>query len=86
MQGLLCYVLPLSFVPQKKNPYFFIPLITWIHLSLILWWYANAAPGISASPSEANMRYFDVMIFGPTQSPYDGNIEFNSMIMLPWNA
>lgn len=31
-----------------------------------------AAPGISASPSEENMRYFNVMILGPTQSPYEG--------------
>ena len=30
------------------------------------------APGISASPSEENMRYFNVMILGPTQSPYEG--------------
>ncbi|XP_058779544.1 uncharacterized protein LOC131653428 isoform X2 [Vicia villosa] len=28
-------------------------------------------PGISASPSEDNMRYFNVMILGPTQSPYE---------------
>lgn len=31
-----------------------------------------SAPGISASPSEDNMRYFNVMILGPTQSPYEG--------------
>lgn len=31
-----------------------------------------AAPGISASPSEDNMRYFNVMILGPSQSPYEG--------------
>jgi ubiquitin-protein ligase len=31
-----------------------------------------AAPGISASPSEENMRYFNVMILGPAQSPYEG--------------
>ncbi|KAK9150512.1 hypothetical protein Syun_008821 [Stephania yunnanensis] len=30
------------------------------------------SPGISASPSEDNMRYFNVMILGPTQSPYEG--------------
>ena len=30
------------------------------------------APGISASPSEDNLRYFNVMILGPQQSPYDG--------------
>lgn len=37
-----------------------------------------SAPGISASPSEDNMRYFNVMILGPTQSPYEGN-QLNSM-------
>ncbi|KAG6501345.1 hypothetical protein ZIOFF_041224 [Zingiber officinale] len=31
-----------------------------------------SAPGISASPSEENMRYFNVMILGPAQSPYEG--------------
>lgn len=30
-----------------------------------------AAPGISASPSEDNLRYFNVMILGPTSSPYE---------------
>ncbi|KAF9588301.1 hypothetical protein IFM89_008718 [Coptis chinensis] len=29
------------------------------------------APGISASPSEETMQYFNVMILGPTQSPYE---------------
>lgn len=33
----------------------------------------NIAPGISASPSEENMRYFNVMILGPSQSPYEGS-------------
>lgn len=32
----------------------------------------GTAPGISASPSEENMRYFNVMILGPSQSPYEG--------------
>lgn len=32
----------------------------------------NTAPGISASPAEDNMRYFNVMILGPSQSPYEG--------------
>ncbi|KAL6538309.1 Ubiquitin-conjugating enzyme E2 36 [Orobanche gracilis] len=34
---------------------------------------SEPAPGISASPSEENMRYFNVMILGPTQSPYEGS-------------
>lgn len=38
-----------------------------------VWWYDNIAPGISASPSEENMRYFNVMILGPSQSPYEGS-------------
>jgi hypothetical protein len=29
-------------------------------------------PGISAVPHEDNLRYFDVMIHGPSQSPYEG--------------
>ena len=33
---------------------------------------ACAAPGISASPAEDNLRYFNVMILGPQQSPYEG--------------
>ncbi|KAK4486684.1 hypothetical protein RD792_006743 [Penstemon davidsonii] len=33
-----------------------------------------SAPGISASPSEDNMRYFNVMILGPSQSPYEGGV------------
>lgn len=41
---------------------------------LLILLFMNAAPGISASPSEDNMRYFNVMILGPTQSPYEGNI------------
>ncbi|RYR21080.1 hypothetical protein Ahy_B03g066326 isoform B [Arachis hypogaea] len=36
---------------------------------------SEPAPGISASPSEDNMRYFNVMILGPTQSPYEGSNE-----------
>ncbi|KAI0492058.1 hypothetical protein KFK09_026323 [Dendrobium nobile] len=35
---------------------------------------SEPAPGISASPSEENMRYFNVMILGPSQSPYEGRI------------
>jgi hypothetical protein len=31
-----------------------------------------AAPGITASSSEDNLRYFNVMILGPSQSPYEG--------------
>ncbi len=35
---------------------------------------AGPAPGISASPSEDNARYFNVMIIGPTTSPYEGGV------------
>jgi len=30
------------------------------------------APGISAAPHNDNLRYFDVIITGPSQSPYEG--------------
>ncbi|XVF88026.1 hypothetical protein PTKIN_Ptkin19aG0016300 [Pterospermum kingtungense] len=43
---------------------------------------SEPAPGISASPSEDNMRYFNVMIFGPTQSPYEGGV-FKLELFLP---
>jgi len=33
---------------------------------------AEPVPGISAVPHEENLRYFDVEIHGPTQSPYEG--------------
>ena len=42
----------------------------------------GAAPGISASPSEENMRYFNVMILGPTQSPYEGTQSSFSQVSL----
>ena len=32
----------------------------------------SSVPGISAIPHEENLRYFDVMIHGPSQSPYEG--------------
>jgi ubiquitin-conjugating enzyme E2 N len=33
---------------------------------------AEPVPGINAVPHEENLRYFDVTIHGPTQSPYEG--------------
>jgi len=44
-------------------------------------WSDDAAPGISASPSEDNMRYFNVMILGPTQSPYEGSDDTNHLVL-----
>ncbi|KAD6794440.1 hypothetical protein E3N88_05336 [Mikania micrantha] len=44
--------------------------------------FVDVAPGISASPSEDNMRYFNVMILGPTQSPYEGGV-FKLELFLP---
>lgn len=32
-------------------------------------------PGISAVPHEDNLRYFDVRIHGPSQSPYEGTLQ-----------
>ncbi|GAB7345440.1 hypothetical protein MBLNU457_3772t1 [Dothideomycetes sp. NU457] len=33
---------------------------------------AEPVPGISAIPHDDNLRYFDVKIDGPSQSPYEG--------------
>jgi len=35
---------------------------------------SEPAPGISATPSEDNVRYFSVVIAGPAGSPYEGGI------------
>merc|ERR1711976_217491 len=43
---------------------------------------SEPAPGISASPSEDNMRYFHVVILGPEQSPYEGGV-FKLELFLP---
>ncbi|KAM9882245.1 ubiquitin conjugating enzyme [Verticillium dahliae] len=43
---------------------------------------AEPVPGISAVPHEDNLRYFDVEIHGPTQSPYEGGI-FKLELFLP---
>ena len=32
----------------------------------------EAPPGISAKPHEDNLRYFEVVVAGPQQSPYEG--------------
>ena len=34
----------------------------------------TSVPGISAVPHEDNLRYFDVSIHGPSQSPYEGTM------------
>ncbi|KAF2027535.1 ubiquitin-conjugating enzyme [Setomelanomma holmii] len=38
--------------------------------------------GISATPHEDNLRYFDVTIDGPSQSPYEGGV-FKLELFLP---
>lgn len=43
---------------------------------------SEPAPGISASPSEENLRYFNVMILGPSQSPFEGGV-FKLELFLP---
>ncbi|XP_027062418.1 ubiquitin-conjugating enzyme E2 36-like isoform X1 [Coffea eugenioides] len=43
---------------------------------------SEPSPGISASPSEDNMRHFNVMILGPAQSPYEGGV-FKLELFLP---
>ena len=39
-----------------------------------------AAPGISASPSESNLRYFNVMILGPQQSCFEGEANIHDFV------
>ncbi|KAF3400014.1 Ubiquitin-conjugating enzyme E2, partial [Penicillium rolfsii] len=43
---------------------------------------AEPVPGINAIPHEDNLRYFDVSIHGPAQSPYEGGI-FRLELFLP---
>eukprot|EP00164_Ancoracysta_twista_P000411 GFYU01000559.1.p3 GENE.GFYU01000559.1~~GFYU01000559.1.p3 ORF type:complete len:149 (+),score=43.79 GFYU01000559.1:24-470(+) len=40
------------------------------------------APGISATAHKENLRYFDVVIAGPSSSPYEGGI-FKLELFLP---
>ncbi|KXN70521.1 hypothetical protein CONCODRAFT_78782 [Conidiobolus coronatus NRRL 28638] len=42
----------------------------------------DPAPGISATPHEDNLRYFDVVICGPDQSPFEGG-KFKLELFLP---
>ncbi|KAI4715372.1 ubiquitin-conjugating enzyme E2 35 [Aureobasidium sp. EXF-10727] len=43
---------------------------------------SDSVPGIEAIPHEDNLRYFDVKIHGPSQSPYEGGI-FKLELFLP---
>ncbi|KAH3678348.1 hypothetical protein WICMUC_001581 [Wickerhamomyces mucosus] len=43
---------------------------------------SDPVPGITAIPHEDNLRYFDVTIQGPDQSPYEGGI-FKLELFLP---
>ncbi|PWN91553.1 putative ubiquitin-conjugating enzyme E2 [Acaromyces ingoldii] len=43
---------------------------------------ADPAPGITATPHEDNLRYFDVVISGPSQSPFEGG-SFKLELFLP---
>ncbi|KAK9687894.1 ubiquitin-conjugating enzyme E2 N [Basidiobolus ranarum] len=43
---------------------------------------ADPAPGISATPHEDNLRYFDVIVAGPSQSPFEGGT-FSLELFLP---
>ena len=36
---------------------------------------SDPVPGIIATPSEDNLRYFEVTIIGPNQSPYAKEIQ-----------
>jgi ubiquitin-conjugating enzyme E2 N len=43
---------------------------------------AEPVAGISASPHEENIRYFDVIIAGPHQSPFEGMAAFTSIMWI----
>jgi ubiquitin-conjugating enzyme E2 N len=43
---------------------------------------AEPVEGISAAPTEENMRYFNVVIVGPNSSPYEGGV-FKLELFLP---
>eukprot|EP01098_Paradermamoeba_levis_P007765 TRINITY_DN3232_c0_g1_i1.p1 TRINITY_DN3232_c0_g1~~TRINITY_DN3232_c0_g1_i1.p1 ORF type:complete len:151 (-),score=55.97 TRINITY_DN3232_c0_g1_i1:141-593(-) len=43
---------------------------------------SEPAPGISATPHNDNLRYFDVLIAGPASSPYEGGV-FKLELFLP---
>jgi hypothetical protein len=45
---------------------------------------ADAVPGISAKPHEDNLRYFDVDITGPEQSPFEGSVLFVEIEIEPF--
>lgn len=52
---------------------------TWCGISDVMLCLAHvlrAAPGISATPYEDNLRYFNVIIAGPSGSPYEGASSF----------
>ena len=42
----------------------------------------NPIPGISATPHKDNLRYFDIIIAGPKDSPYEGGV-FKLELFLP---
>ncbi|BGP34937.1 ubiquitin-conjugating enzyme E2 N [Rhodotorula toruloides] len=43
---------------------------------------SDSPPGISATPHEDNLRYFDVVISGPDSSPFEGG-KFRLELFLP---
>lgn len=43
---------------------------------------ACRVPGINAVPHEDNLRYFDVSIHGPAQSPYEGMLDKATVLIL----
>jgi ubiquitin-conjugating enzyme E2 N len=43
---------------------------------------SDSPPGITATPFEDNLRYFDIKIEGPAQSAYEGGV-FKLELFLP---
>lgn len=58
------------------DPPLYLVLAVWNSLTR----YVYRVPGISATPHDDNLRYFDVRIHGPVQSPYEGNSCFKKVV------
>lgn len=47
--------------------------------------FPHSVPGINAVPHDDNVRYFDVTIHGPSQSPYEGEGSPGNPIRYPFH-
>lgn len=57
--------------PLPLFPSFFLTCVLCHPAALLFFFFFLQVPGISATPYEDNLRYFNVVITGPEQSPYE---------------